>query len=111
MTIQQPVAPPLEQGSPASAGRAVADPKVAVAAFVVVIGVVGFALFGTIAEIVATWNDSVTFNHGFLIVPICLYLAWRRRQEIAVTPLNLEWRGLPLVLLVAGRDDGGRSSA
>ncbi|HUN51435.1 MAG TPA: exosortase A [Candidatus Sulfotelmatobacter sp.] len=101
MTVQQPVAPPLEQGAPAGAARAMADAKVAVAAFIVVIGVVAYAMFGTIAEIVATWNDSVTFNHGFLIVPICLYLAWRRRQEIAVAPLNLEWRGLLLVFLAA----------
>ena len=37
----------------------------------------------TAASIVAIWWRSETFAHGFIVVPICLWLAWRRRDAIA----------------------------
>lgn len=41
----------------------------------------------TAATLVGLWAGSSTFGHGFLIVPISLFLAWLRRDELlAVTP-------------------------
>ncbi len=31
---------------------------------------------------VAIWLRSDTFAHGFLILPICLWLVWRKRDEL-----------------------------
>lgn len=32
----------------------------------------------TIPQTVRVWSESETFNHCFLVVPICAYLVWRR---------------------------------
>jgi exosortase A len=37
----------------------------------------------TLATMVATWSESETFAHGFVVPPIALWLAWRRRADIA----------------------------
>ncbi|MEO8754297.1 MAG: exosortase A, partial [Casimicrobiaceae bacterium] len=55
----------------------------------------------TAASIVAIWMRSETFAHGFLVVPICLWLVWRKRQTLAATPAAPWWPGL-LVVLAAG---------
>jgi len=44
--------------------------------------VLGVAFYPTFASIVAIWNRSETFAHGFLIVPISLCLIWMRRREL-----------------------------
>ena len=33
----------------------------------------------TAASIIAIWSRSETFAHGFIVVPLCLWLGWRRR--------------------------------
>ncbi len=50
--------------------------------------------FGTARSIVSIWNSSQTFAHGYVVGPICLWLAWRRRAELAVLPLAPWWPGL-----------------
>jgi len=55
----------------------------------------------TAAAIVMTWWRSETFAHGFVIVPICLWFAWRKRAELAHTPAQPWWPGL-LALGAAG---------
>lgn len=43
------------------------------------------------AAMVAKWSASGTFAHGFVVLPISLYLAWTRRELIA----QIEPRGNP----------------
>jgi exosortase A len=46
-----------------------------------------FALyFGTVRSIVSVWNSSETFAHGYVILPISLWLIWRRRQNFSLYP-------------------------
>ena len=46
-----------------------------------------FALyFGTVRSIVAIWNSSETFAHGYVILPISLWLVWRRRTNFTLYP-------------------------
>jgi exosortase A len=46
-----------------------------------------FALyFGTVRSIVSIWNSSETFAHGYVILPISLWLIWRRRYNFSVYP-------------------------
>jgi exosortase A len=53
----------------------------------------------TAASIVAIWWRSETFAHGFVVVPICLWLAWRRRDELAQIPARPWWPGLGAVFI------------
>ena len=55
----------------------------------------------TVASIVAIWMRSETFAHGFVVVPIALWLAWRDRREIAQIPARPAWFALGIVA-VAG---------
>jgi exosortase A len=46
-----------------------------------------FALyFGTVQSIVSIWNSSETFAHGYVILPISLWLIWRRRENFSLYP-------------------------
>ncbi|ALK95205.1 exosortase [Massilia sp. WF1] len=46
-----------------------------------------FALYlGTVESIVSIWNSSETFAHGYVILPISLWLIWRRRQNFSLYP-------------------------
>lgn len=46
-----------------------------------------FALyFGTVRSIVSIWNSSETFAHGYVILPISLWLIWRRRENFSLYP-------------------------
>jgi exosortase len=44
------------------------------------------------------WRHSEDYSHGFVIVPIALYVLWRKRAALRATPLRPTWLGLPLVL-------------
>ena len=53
----------------------------------------------TAASMVAIWNSSETFAHGYVILPISLGLIWRQRAWFARLPARPWWPGL---LLLAG---------
>ena len=48
------------------------------------------------------WWRSETFAHGFLIVPITLWLVWMRRREIAGLAPRPDWLGFALLAGAAG---------
>jgi exosortase A len=51
-----------------------------VAAYSVAVSVL---FFDTVASMVSIWLRSDTFAHGFLILPISLWLVWRLRDDLA----------------------------
>jgi len=53
---------------------------------------------GTFFSMVETWIRSETFAHGFVVIPVFLWLVWRERGVLASIPLKPFW---PAVLLVA----------
>lgn len=60
-----------------------------------------FALyFSTIKSIVSIWDSSETFAHGYVILPISLWLIWRRRANFAALPPMPWWPALALVALL-----------
>ena len=67
-----------------------------IAAGIAVLGILAL-YWPTGASIVAIWIRSETFTHGFVVVPICLWLVWRHRETIAATPARPWWPGLILV--------------
>lgn len=44
--------------------------------------------FGTAASIAAIWERSATFAHGYVILPISLWLVWQRRTVLAQLPVR-----------------------
>ena len=53
--------------------------------------------WSTAASIVAIWARSDTFAHGFLIVPITLYLIWQRRHVVAQIRPAADWLGFAML--------------
>ena len=62
----------------------------------VVLTVLGvFAVFiDTARSIVEIWNDYETYTHGYIILPISLWLIWQQRGELARTVPRPSWLGL-----------------
>jgi exosortase A len=56
------------------------------------------AYFATAQSIVAIWNSSETFAHGYVILPISLWLIWRRRDVLKTLPIEPYW---PAMFLLA----------
>jgi len=57
--------------------------------------------FGTARSLADIWRRSDTFAHGFIIVPISLWLVWRQRGELSRLPLQPFWPAL-LALAACG---------
>jgi exosortase len=58
-------------------------------------------------SLVSDWSTDDNYSHGFLVVPVALYLAWERRDELIATPGRPSALGLlvmvaSLVVLGAG---------
>lgn len=54
----------------------------------------------TFYAMVETWWRSETFNHGFIILPVSMYLAWQLRNELRKTPFYFDpIFGLPIAVL------------
>jgi exosortase A len=59
-----------------------------------------FALyFGTARSMVAIWNSSETFAHGYAILPISLWLIWRERARFDTMAAVPYWPALGAVAL------------
>jgi exosortase A len=76
---------------------ALARAALAIAAAVALVVVLIHA--DTIGAMVALWRSSETYSHGFIVVPVALWLIWRRRAELARLPVRPFW---PALLAVAG---------
>lgn len=59
------------------------------------------AYFPTARSIVTIWDSSGTFAHGYVILPICAWLAWQRRASVARLPVTPYWPAL-LALAACG---------
>lgn len=53
--------------------------------------------FDSINSMVSVWSQSKTYEHGFLIVPVCLWLIWQEREKFKANMLAIAW--FPAVLL------------
>lgn len=53
------------------------------------------------AAMVAIWERSETFTHGFVVPPIVLWLIWRKRQLLATLQPRPQWLLAPVVVVLA----------
>lgn len=49
------------------------------------------------ASMLAVWQRSQTFAHGFIILPVSLWLLWRQRAELARLPRRPSASALPVL--------------
>lgn len=74
--------------------------RAALPALLLTLAAVLLAYRDTAAAMVSTWSRSDTFAHGFLVVPIVLWLVWRRRHELAVLePRPCPWMLAPMAIV------------
>lgn len=72
---------------------------VTVLGWVVVPAAVVIAVFwSTAVDLVSLWATTQDYGHGYLIVPISIFLVWRRWDEVASEPRSPAWWALALVL-------------
>ena len=72
--------------------------KTTAAALLFLIACFAFLYRQVIGDLVYDWSRDDNYSHGFLIVPIALYLAWERRIKFASTERRPSNFGLILVL-------------
>ena len=67
-----------------------------VAAALVVLALLA-AFWPTAASIESIWRRAETFAHGYVVIPIVLWLVWRKRHALATLPVKPNWPALVIV--------------
>lgn len=73
------------------------DWVVAIAAFALGLGALGWIYQTEIGLAVYSWGHSLAYNHCYLVLPVAIYLAWDHRQVLAA----MQPRPAPLIALLA----------
>jgi exosortase len=68
------------------------------ALLVLLIASVGYTYWDIGRGLVAQWAADENYSHGFLILPLAGYFAWKRRAELAATPRRPSFVGLLVVV-------------
>ncbi len=64
------------------------------------LGALLVAFSGTWIAMADVWSSSETFNHGFLVAPITVWLIWRQRALLSTLATGSNWAGLVLLVLM-----------
>lgn len=56
------------------------------------------AFFPVWKRLIIIWYSSDQYSHGFLVVPISLYIIWQKKNILVKTPSRHSWWGLALVI-------------
>jgi len=75
--------------------------------FWIILGLLVVVYFPVLYDLVTDWYIDDNYSHGFLILPVAVWLIWRQRQQLAQIPLTKNKLGLlfmigSLLLLIAG---------
>lgn len=67
---------------------------------ITVILLASFAILygGVIVNLVNDWVIDENYSHGFLIIPIAIYLVWERRERLAQATLGPSFLGLLMIV-------------
>ena len=66
----------------------------------VLAGLIAILYRGTLRYLVDQWGTNIYYSHGYLILPVAVWLLWRKRATLKRTPAAPSWAGLSL--LIAG---------
>jgi len=81
---------------------AISSHKMDAARYVLLLLLVGtflVAYLPVMIDLVHAWSGSDDYSHGFLIVPISLYIIWHKRDLLAGSTSVGSWIGLPIAVL------------
>ena len=75
--------------------------------FWIILGFVVVVYLPVLYDLVIDWYIDDNYSHGFLILPLAVWLIWRKRKDLAQTPISKNNLGLlfivgSLMLLIAG---------
>lgn len=59
----------------------------------------GVSFRDSLSTMMSIWSRSETFTHGFVVVPISIYLLWASRRTFITLPVRVAWGVLPALLL------------
>jgi exosortase len=54
---------------------------------------------GILRQLVGDWSADSNYSHGFIIIPIALYLVWERREKLLAADISLKCIGVPIFIL------------
>lgn len=97
MSVQTPVLSP----DAAPDARRSAWPA-ALGVLALALACLGVAFRGTFQSIVLTWAGSVTYHHGFMVVPVVAWLIWRRRMALAALEPDSAFAACALLVVLTG---------
>src|SRR5215471_5748530 len=60
-----------------------------------------------IVKLIHDWSIDENYSHGYLILPVALYLTWERRDGLLKSSPKPSWFGLPVVCASIGLMLGG----
>ncbi len=49
-------------------------------------------------DLVGDWYNDPNYSHGFLIIPISVWLIWRKRKDLQNVPIETSKWGIPVIL-------------
>jgi exosortase len=66
---------------------------------IVTLSFVSALLFApVISELVQMWSTKDDYSHGFLVIPISLYMVWQKRHRLHKFFVEPSWLGLPILV-------------
>lgn len=54
--------------------------------------------YPVLSSLLTVWSSSDDYSHGFLILPLSVYILWQSRNTLATLPVKGSWLGLPMAL-------------
>ncbi|HER00309.1 MAG TPA: exosortase/archaeosortase family protein [candidate division Zixibacteria bacterium] len=64
----------------------------------IILGLAIIVYLPVLIDLVGDWYNDDNYTHGFLILPISLWLIWRKRRELAETPTHRNNFGLVFII-------------
>ena len=70
------------------------DPKVYILILIVVL-----VYLPVLGDLIVDWYQDSNYSHGFLIIPVSVWLIWRQRKELASVPIRTSNWGFAGILI------------
>ena len=65
-------------------------------------GILILQFFPTFESLIREWDTNIYYSHGYLMLPLAFWLAWRRRDVLQSLSVHPSWSGLFLLLTGLG---------
>ncbi|MBN1832696.1 MAG: exosortase/archaeosortase family protein, partial [Deltaproteobacteria bacterium] len=55
--------------------------------------------FPVLYRLINLWATNPDYSHGFFVLPIAVFMLWRKRSQLVTVELQPSWIGLPVFIL------------